>query len=330
MTVADPASHRLEHAYRRLLRWYPAAYRADREQEMLGTLCEMAQPGQIRPTARERVSLLRGAVRAHVRGAGDGIRGATAAATIPVAALITGYLLAVYALLAFDGMGLTDVVHVGSVWGHLALAVTTALWAGAVVSVLRGHAWWARGLAAGAALAAPFMPGVDAGVGTDAHKAVVIGGLLLLLAPAAALRLDKRERLRAGLVAALVAPVSVAFAVLTVATSVPAHSRRSFAMDLDEQALPIGTALALLVAAGLVFQRTGARGLLTTLLIASATVYLLEPIHDLLPRGSMLAMAVLFGYLPAVALAVVAFTATTMALRHLRRALNRPQGATAA
>ncbi|MGW6935307.1 hypothetical protein ACWGE0_34965 [Lentzea sp. NPDC054927] len=330
MTVADPASHRLEHAYRRLLRWYPAAYRADREQEMLGTLCEMAQPGQVRPTARERASLLRGAVRAHVRGAGDGIRTATTAATIPVAALVTGYLVAVYALLAFDGTGLTDAVHIGSAWSHLALAATTTLWIGAVVSVLRGRARWAKGLAAAAAIAAPFLPGVDAGMGPDAHMTVVIGALLLLLAPAPALQLDKRERLHAGLVTALAAPVSVVFAALTVATSVPAHSRHPFTMDLDEQALPIGMALALFVAAGLVLQRTGARGLLTTLVIASATIYLLDPIYDLLPRGSMVAMPVLYGPFPAIAQTAIAFTATTMALRHVRRVLNRPQGATAA
>lgn len=328
MTLADPASHRLEHAYRRLLRWYPAAYRAAREQEMLGTLCEMAQPDQVRPTARERASLLRGAIRAHVRGAGDGIRGASAAATIPTATLVTGYLVAVYALLAFDGMGLTDAVHIGSGWGHLALAVTTTLWVGVVVSVLRGHARSAKRLAVGAVLAAPFLPVV--GAGWNAHMTVVIGGLLLLLAPTTALRLDKREHLSAGLIAASVAPVSVVFAVLTVATSVPARSRHPFTMDLDLQALPIGMALAILAATGLVLQRTGARGLLTALLIASATTYTLEPIHDLLPRGAFLAMGVLFDLLPAVALVVIVFTATTTALRHLRQALNRPRGATAA
>ena len=327
MTRSDPAPHRLEHAYRRLLRWYPAAYRADREQEMLGTLCEMAQPGQIRPTARERASLLHGAVRAHLRGAGDGIRGATAAAAIPTAALITGYLVAVYALLAFDGMGLTDAVHIGSAWAHVSLAVTTALWTGVVVSVLLGRARSAKVLATGAVLAAPFLP--VAGAGWNAHMTVVVGGLLLLLAPTTALRLDKRERLRAGLVAASVAPVSVVFAALTVATSVPARSRHPFTMDLDLQALSIGMTLALVAVTGLVLQRTGARGLLTNLLIASATTYTLDPIHDLLPRGSMLAMTVLFGLLPIVAVTAIAFTATTTALRHLRRALNRPQGVAA-
>lgn len=328
MTLSDPASHRLEHAYRRLLRWYPAAYRAAREQEMLGTLCEMAQPGQVRPTTRERASLLHGAARAHLRGAGDGIRRAAAAATVPTAALVTGYLVAVYALLAFDGMGVTNAVHIASAWGHLALAVTTTLWAGVVVSVLRGNARPAKGLAAAAVLTAPFLPAL--GEGPTAHMTVVIGGLFLLLAPTTALRLDKHEHLPTGLAAASVAPVSVIFAVLTVATSVPARSRQSFAMDLDLQALPIGMALALLAVTGLVLRRTGARGLLTALLIASATTYTLDPIHDLLPRGSHLAMAVLYGLLPYVALMVIVFTATTMALRHLRRALNRPQGATAA
>jgi hypothetical protein len=327
VTLADPASHRLEHAYRRLLRWYPAAYRADREQEMLGTLCEMARPGQIRPTARERASLLLGAVRAHVRGAGDGIRSATAAATVPVAALVTGYLVAVLALFAFDGAGLTDALRIESAWGPLSLAVTTALWAGVVVAVLKGRVRPARYLAAGAALTAPFLPAL--GVAHNVHVTVVIGGLLVLLAPTAALRLDEDERLRAGLVAGLVAPVSVVVAVLTAGVSVPAHSRGPFTMDLDQQALPIGMTLALLLTVSLVFQRTGMRGLLTVLLIASATVHALDPVHDLLPRGSLMATGVLYGLLPLVAQAVIGFTVATTALRHLRRALNRPRGAAA-
>ncbi|MCR3750421.1 hypothetical protein [Lentzea californiensis] len=316
MTLSDPAPDRLEHAYRKLLRWYPAAYRADREQEMLGTLCEMARPGQVRPTARERASLVHGAARAHLRGAGDGIRGATAAAAVPTAALVTGYLVALYVLLAFDGLGLTDAVHIESPWGHLALAVTTTLWGGVVVSVLRGRARSAKLLAAGAALTAPFLP--VAGASWDAHITVAIGGLLLLLTPTTALQLGKRERLTAGLVAASIAPISVVFAILTTATSVPARSRHPFTMDLDLLALPIGMTVALVATTGLLLHRTGRRSLLTALLIVSATAYTLEPIHDLLPRGSFLAAAVLFRLLPDVALAAVAFTATTTALRHLR------------
>jgi hypothetical protein len=322
VTLSDPAS-RLEHAYRRLLRWYPAAYRAEREQEMLGTLCEMAEPGQTRPTPQERPSLLRGAVWAHVRAAGDGLRGATAAATVPIAALVTGYLLAVWALVALDATDLTDAVHVGSVLDHLALAITTTFWLGIVVSVLLSHNRSARVFAAAAALTAAFTP--DAGEGSGAHTTVVIGALLVLLAPA--LRPGRSERLAAGRVAALVTPVCVAFAAATFATPVPAYSRQPFPMDLDSQSLPIGMAVALVVAVVPVLHRAGSRGLLTALLIVSTAAHTLQPINDLLPRGSFLAATVLFGLLPVVAKTAVAFTAVTTAYSHLRRVLHRPRTA---
>ncbi|WP_330276167.1 hypothetical protein OG205_11390 [Lentzea sp. NBC_00516] len=322
MTLSDPAS-RLEHAYRRLLRWYPATYRAEREQEMLGTLCEMAEPGQAQPTARERASLLRGAVRAHVREAGEGLRGATAAATVPIAALVTGYLVAVWALIALDATGLTDAVRVGSALDHLALAITTTFWLGIVVSVLLSHTRSARVFAAAAALTGLFAP--DAGEGSGAHTTVVIGALLVLLAPA--LRPGRSERLAAGRVAALVTPVCVVFAAATSGTQVAAHSRQPFLMELDSQSLPIGMVVALVVAVVPVLHRAGSRGLLTALLIASATAYTLQPINDLLPRGSFLAATVLFGLLPVVAKTAVAFTAVTAALSHLRRLLHRPRTA---
>jgi hypothetical protein len=318
VTLSDPAA-RLETAYRRLLRWYPATYRAEREQEMLGTLCEMAEPGQTRPTARERASLLRGAVRAHVREAGDGLRGATAAATVPIAALVTGYLVAVWALIALDATGVTDAVHVGSALDHLALAITTSFWLGAVLSVLLSHIRSARVFAAAAALTALFAP--DVGEGPGAHMTVVVGALLVLLAPA--LRPGRSERLTAG----LVAPVCVAFAAATVATQVPAYSRHPFTMDLGSQSLPVGMVVALVVAVVPVLHRAGSRGLLTALLIVSAAAPTLQPINDLLPRGSLLASTVLFGLLPVVAKTAVVFTAVTAARSRLRRVLHRPRTA---
>ncbi|MGW6441482.1 hypothetical protein [Lentzea sp. NPDC055074] len=320
MALPDPAS-RLEQAYRRLLRWYPAAYRAEREQEMLGTLCEMAEPGQIRPTARERASLLRGAARAHVRAAGDALRGATAAATMPVAALVTAYLVAVWALVALDATGLTDAVRVGSALDHLALAITTTSWLGVLMSALLDHTTSAKVFAAATALTASFAP--DVGEGPGARTTVVVGALLVLLAPT--LRPDRGEWAAAGRIAALAAPVSAAFAVATGATQVPAYSRQSFPMDLDSQALPIGMAVALVATAVAVLRRAGGRGVLTALVIASATTYTLQPINDLLPRGSLMAMSVLFGLLPIVAKTAVAFAAVTTAHSHVRRVLRRPR-----
>ncbi|WP_439658518.1 hypothetical protein ACSHWB_39995 [Lentzea sp. HUAS TT2] len=322
MTLPDPAS-RLEQAYRRLLRWYPATYRAEREQEMLGTLCEMAEPGQTRPTARERTSLLRGAVRAHVRAAGDGVRDVVAAATVPIAALVTGYLLAVWALIALDATDLTSTMIAGTIIDCLALAITTTFWLGVVVSVLLDHTRSARVFAAATALTASLTP--DVGNGSDAHLSVVIGALLVLLAPA--LRPGRGELLVARRVVALAAPVCLVFAAATSGMQVPAHSRQSLPMYLDSQAIPIGMIVALVVTVVPFLRWHGSRGLLTTALIASATAYTLQPVNDLLPRGSLLAGAVLFALLPVVAKAAVAFTAVTTALSHVRRVLRRPRTA---
>jgi hypothetical protein len=54
----------LERRYRRLLRAYPAQYRSERADEMLGTLLDTAAPGQRRPSARESAGLIAGGVRA--------------------------------------------------------------------------------------------------------------------------------------------------------------------------------------------------------------------------------------------------------------------------
>jgi hypothetical protein len=55
---------RLERRARLLLRAYPPDYRADRAEEMLGTLLEAARPGQEWPSVRDARSFLRGGVAA--------------------------------------------------------------------------------------------------------------------------------------------------------------------------------------------------------------------------------------------------------------------------
>lgn len=54
----------LERRYRRLMRAYPAQYRTDRADEILGTLLDAAAPGQRRPSARESAGLITGGIRA--------------------------------------------------------------------------------------------------------------------------------------------------------------------------------------------------------------------------------------------------------------------------
>jgi hypothetical protein len=57
----------LEGGYRRLLRWYPAWYRGQHEEEMLGVLMTAARPGQRRPGARASADLLWSALKIRVR-----------------------------------------------------------------------------------------------------------------------------------------------------------------------------------------------------------------------------------------------------------------------
>src|SRR5215471_6000904 len=63
MEVRIPAS-RLERRIRLLLRAYPPGYRAERGEEMLGTLLEATPDGRGWPSARDSWSLLAGGIRA--------------------------------------------------------------------------------------------------------------------------------------------------------------------------------------------------------------------------------------------------------------------------
>lgn len=60
-------SDELRGRYHRLLRWYPAAYRAERGDEIVETYLELAAPGQRRPRAADAADLLRGGLRQQLR-----------------------------------------------------------------------------------------------------------------------------------------------------------------------------------------------------------------------------------------------------------------------
>ncbi|MFG2041550.1 hypothetical protein [Dactylosporangium sp. NPDC048998] len=53
--------------YRALLRWYPADYRAERGEEIIGTYLDLARPGQRRPRPADVADLVRGGLRQHLR-----------------------------------------------------------------------------------------------------------------------------------------------------------------------------------------------------------------------------------------------------------------------
>jgi hypothetical protein len=63
--VTDPAG--LEREYRRLLAFYPRAFRRESEEEILAVLLACAQDGQTRPSLEASVDLLKGAVRMRLR-----------------------------------------------------------------------------------------------------------------------------------------------------------------------------------------------------------------------------------------------------------------------
>lgn len=75
----------LERRYRRLLWAYPAAYRAQRGEEIVGTYLELAGPGRRWPGARDSIDVLAGGFRERLRanGAERALDGLRLAATHP-------------------------------------------------------------------------------------------------------------------------------------------------------------------------------------------------------------------------------------------------------
>jgi hypothetical protein len=82
-TPSDDRMSKLERRCRMLLRAYPAAYRSERGEEIIGTLLEATPPGRAWPRSRDLRSLLAGSLRA--RAAQN--RERTTAANLRVAAL---------------------------------------------------------------------------------------------------------------------------------------------------------------------------------------------------------------------------------------------------
>jgi hypothetical protein len=88
----------LEHRYRKLLHAYPVGYRAQREEEILGTYLELAGQNRRWPTARDAADVLAGSLRARLRANGalgviPGLRVAATVALSMVAGLSAWWLL---------------------------------------------------------------------------------------------------------------------------------------------------------------------------------------------------------------------------------------------
>jgi hypothetical protein len=162
---------RLERCYRWLLRAYPAWYRRERGEEMLGTLLEASPPGRRWPSPRDARALIMGGFRVR---AGQNQR-RTTAANLRLAVML-GAALALLWLIASD---LTSVILI---WTHTYSQNSgTGYWAayGALALVTVVAAWFApRPVVAVLALAAATL-WVYWG---DRVMAIQPAGLLIMLA----------------------------------------------------------------------------------------------------------------------------------------------------
>ncbi|MET7394857.1 hypothetical protein ABZS66_15345 [Dactylosporangium sp. NPDC005572] len=140
-------SGELERRYRALLRAYPAAYRAERGDEIVDTYLDLAAPGRRWPSPADVADLVRGGVRQHLRAAGaTGLPSA-----LPIAATIALALNTVMAVFWFAFVESTRVtVHgtdsitpsPGYGFGPFASlgVVVWGCWAAAAVAALAGRA----------------------------------------------------------------------------------------------------------------------------------------------------------------------------------------------
>jgi hypothetical protein len=172
----------LERRYRRLLRCYPAQYRAERADEMLDTLLASAAPGQRWPAARESAALLRGGSRARA-----GVNASQpVAASFRLAAMLA---CAVYLALLF---GSTAARLIESARFEPGLTPPWGVWAGLSAGVFATIAvtWFARrpfAIAAQLAMAAAGLVLLLAGTGAGLRLLLA----MVLLASLTALRTER-------------------------------------------------------------------------------------------------------------------------------------------
>jgi hypothetical protein len=207
----------LERRYRRLLRWYPAAYRGRHEEEILGVLMAAAQPGQHRPGARESLDLLWSGLKIRVRMTLRGADSQPWAAALALAGVLLPVLMLLLKLTIFldrgvrYGFGTPADVLVGGYPGSFAFSfqanpysaaltgnVTDALTAGPVPALILA-ALACLGWRRAAAVFAAFVPLAYLGIALTNGYTLLAGprgdvtlyaygleALILLTAPATA------------------------------------------------------------------------------------------------------------------------------------------------
>lgn len=148
----------LERRYRRLLAWYPRAFRADNEPEILAVLLACAQDGQRRPGVAASVDLIRGAIRMRLRPAMPrpravltAVRLMYAGAVLELAALVTVVVTAgsIQLAVARKNPGLTpavsravsQAVHTHLLVDRFAVPIVVGLWLFMAWANGRGYDW---------------------------------------------------------------------------------------------------------------------------------------------------------------------------------------------
>jgi hypothetical protein len=127
----------LESRYRWLFAAYPPAHRAEREEEMITTLLDVAAPGQTRPTLREAGAIVGNGLACRARSATEWREGLRLAS---FAALVLATMLAVAAL------GVAALPPIAEpVWPMDPARVQLAVWALALAAIAAGtHRAWGR------------------------------------------------------------------------------------------------------------------------------------------------------------------------------------------
>jgi hypothetical protein len=82
----------LERRYRRLLRWYPAAHRAQHGEEMIGVLLDAARPGQRWPGVIESANLVRSGVQIWLRRVPSGDPGSAWSGTLGALSILVPFI----------------------------------------------------------------------------------------------------------------------------------------------------------------------------------------------------------------------------------------------
>jgi hypothetical protein len=175
----------LESRYRRLFAAYPPAHRAEREEEMITTLLDVAEPGQTRPTVRAAAAIVANGLACRARSATEwqlgltitGLVARVLATALAVAALGVGTLPPIRNPTRLRDRG----VALEPAWLHVPPWTPVVVWAFALLAILAGgrSSWGSRRLVAPAVCAVVMVVG---GADVVGMRRSYIAPFVLLLA----------------------------------------------------------------------------------------------------------------------------------------------------